>query len=681
MADLIVKPSYQLGPQDVLTTDKLNLMATPIVELALADPVNDQNFARNGNFYSSFWVTPTGVSCPVNVWTTNASYWLVRPQGAAVTFLRSSTVPDQFSLFSAEVQGAASVSTVEFGQQINADLSATLRRKCTFSGYLYNATGLTVSPVLHFYTCDAFNNFSAVTLQNTVNLQTVPNATWVLVTATVDLSGMVNVANGLLVAIQLPAGAINDPSKNVLFSRLKIQIGEVATEFVDDTSLFVQTPSIGPTELQDGCIARPALFLPNVIPSSAYQTGSVNSAAIADGSIIATDLDSGTVLTTTSANFTTPAVNANVAITVTDATKILPGLTINIAGAGYYSVVSVAGNVVTAKNLGGFNTVAGTVISSPANVSTQNAVLAGLGFSPVNKAGDTGLGKLESTLDTVVGTTAPANAALVVHGTSTNASNTGYIPAIAFDRPGVKSKAVGLSTTGRIQTVDQGGVVGYLLDTQVGVDTASYQDGSITLAKLATSLINILIAPGTIHIFAGGTPPTGWLICDGHEESRTGTTAALFTAIGTIYGVGNNTTTFNVPDLRGRTPLGYLNTGGSGLTARTFGSKGGFETWPLAIAELPAHNHTIYNDYHSHGTPQAAHTHSYVNPLGSAISAAPGAQTCYQPGGTTNVSSGNAGINPTTDGAVTNALVNNTGGGAGHQNMQPFTVMLYIIKY
>jgi hypothetical protein len=73
-SDLIVKPSYQLKATDILTVDKLNLMATPVVELALEEPVNDQNFLRNGNFYSAFWKTPAGISCPVGVDTTNASY-------------------------------------------------------------------------------------------------------------------------------------------------------------------------------------------------------------------------------------------------------------------------------------------------------------------------------------------------------------------------------------------------------------------------------------------------------------------------------------------------------------------------------------------------------------------------------------------------------------------------------
>src|SRR4029077_19633822 len=394
MGDLIVKPSYQLSERDILTVDKINLMATPVVELALEDPVNDQNFFRNGNFYSSFWTTPAGVSCPLNVWTTNASYFLCRPQGAAVNFLRSSTVPDLYSLFSAEIQGAPSVTDVEFGQQISADLCATLRRNVTFSGYMYNATGLVVSPKLKVYSANAFNNFAAITLQTTVNLQSGPDSSWTYMTATMDLTLTPNVANGMLIAVLIP-GALNATTKNVLFSRLKIQIGEVATEFVDDSSLFVQATSVDITMLQDVCLARPGLYVtnPGVIPKGAYGAASIQGTDIGTGEVKGKNLDPG-ISTTTSALFTVPAVSANVGITLTSVSGISAGLVLTVQGAGSYSTVSVAGNVVTAMNTGAAgNASSGTAIASGATVTTSgNAVTSCLGYTPINKAGDTAIG-------------------------------------------------------------------------------------------------------------------------------------------------------------------------------------------------------------------------------------------------------------------------------------------------
>lgn len=97
-----------------------------------------------------------------------------------------------------------------------------------------------------------------------------------------------------------------------------------------------------------------------------------------------------------------------------------------------------------------------------------------------------------------------------------------------------------------------------------------------------------LIPTGAVQAYAGGTPPSGWLACDGSPVSRT-TYADLFAAIGTTWGAGDGSTTFNVPDLRGRTLIGDGT--GSGLTARTLGDTLGAETHQLTESEMPSHNH------------------------------------------------------------------------------------------
>jgi microcystin-dependent protein len=84
--------------------------------------------------------------------------------------------------------------------------------------------------------------------------------------------------------------------------------------------------------------------------------------------------------------------------------------------------------------------------------------------------------------------------------------------------------------------------------------------------------------------------PSGWLACDGSAISRT-TYSALFTALGTTFGAGDGTTTFNLPDAQGRAPVGVGS--GSGLTTRALGAKGGAETHPLALGEMPAHTHGV----------------------------------------------------------------------------------------
>ncbi len=148
------------------------------------------------------------------------------------------------------------------------------------------------------------------------------------------------------------------------------------------------------------------------------------------------------------------------------------------------------------------------------------------------------------------------------------------------------------------------------------------------------------IPAGVIQPFGGAAAPTGYLLCDGAAVSRT-TYAALFAAIGTSWGVGDGATTFNVPDLRGRTIIGAGT--GAGLTARTLGQTGGAETHVLATAELPAHTHTV--------------------------------ETRNATGGDTGtVVSGN---NATSMGQHTTSSV---GSGTAHNNMQPWACCTPIIK-
>lgn len=99
---------------------------------------------------------------------------------------------------------------------------------------------------------------------------------------------------------------------------------------------------------------------------------------------------------------------------------------------------------------------------------------------------------------------------------------------------------------------------------------------------------------GDVKMSAASTVPSGWLECDGSAVSRT-TYSDLFSAIGTSFGSGDGSTTFNIPDFRGRSPLGLGqgNTafgGGSG-TSRTMGASVGTETHTLTQAETPLKDH------------------------------------------------------------------------------------------
>lgn len=130
------------------------------------------------------------------------------------------------------------------------------------------------------------------------------------------------------------------------------------------------------------------------------------------------------------------------------------------------------------------------------------------------------------------------------------------------------------------------------------VTTAKILDANVTLAKLAADVTINHVPPGVVNAFAGaeGALPTGWLLCYGQAVSRS-TYSALFTVIGTVYGVGDGSTTFNLPDLRGRKPTGLDNIGGSDAgrlsVANTLGGTGGEEKHTQTTGELAAHTHDL----------------------------------------------------------------------------------------
>jgi len=103
-----------------------------------------------------------------------------------------------------------------------------------------------------------------------------------------------------------------------------------------------------------------------------------------------------------------------------------------------------------------------------------------------------------------------------------------------------------------------------------------------------------LLYPPRVSTFTGNIKlmnmaPAGWLTCDGSAVSRT-TFANLFSVIGTTYGAGDGSTTFNVPEMRGRNPMGAGS--GPGLSTRSLGQTGGEERHSLTISTTPSHTHT-----------------------------------------------------------------------------------------
>ncbi len=196
--------------------------------------------------------------------------------------------------------------------------------------------------------------------------------------------------------------------------------------------------------------------------------------------------------------------------------------------------------------------------------------------------------------------------------------------------------------------------------TPYALMSASVIDGAITPAKLDPAVNSFIIPPGVINAFGGSMspkPPVGWLACDGAEVSRT-LYAGLFQAIGTVWGPGDGSSTFNLPDLRGRTAIGAGQS--TGLSNRALGQMLGEENHTLLAKELPVNGYVVADPGHSHGINQSL---GASGAGGNAILTTPGSSGVQTAASTTGVT------------------VSVPTGGNAHNVMQPSAVVNYIIKY
>lgn len=194
------------------------------------------------------------------------------------------------------------------------------------------------------------------------------------------------------------------------------------------------------------------------------------------------------------------------------------------------------------------------------------------------------------------------------------------------------------------QTADPAAVAGKTV-------VSSRTDGSIVKQNSTNPVEYVGAFPGAIAYGVNTTAPAGWLLANGQAVSRT-TFATLFAIIGVTYGVGDGSSTFNIPNLTDRIMVG------KGTTFPTLGATGGAATHVISMAEMPFHDHGGGN-----------HNHTFQLAQHAGIPAQTGGSGAFFSGYGTG----------TTD--ASGAIIAAQGGNATMSLMNPYITLNPFIKY
>ena len=218
-------------------------------------------------------------------------------------------------------------------------------------------------------------------------------------------------------------------------------------------------------------------------------------------------------------------------------------------------------------------------------------------------------------------------------------------------------------------TVPDGTIV-----SSIGIDADGKPVKSLAAAPLPGS-VEVPIGGSIIWTLAEADLPSNFKLANGQALSRT-VYATYFALVGTTYGAGNGSTTFNILNLKGRVPVG-LDAAQTEFDA--LGETGGAKSVTLSASQMPVHNHGLTDPGHGHAVHDPGHSHS-LNGRNNPTADGVGVEwtQVFDIGRSGGVNASGTGIS--IGGSGTGIFLQNAGGGLAHENMPPYVTVNYAVR-
>jgi len=251
--NLAAAPQVQIPEGAGIGPEHLNVAA---VAAAIGSSSRPVNWVPNPAFLPGYWQAPAGIAVAAGTRRENARDWEAAPTGGAAQYAQTTSTPDTNSSTSAQINGGAGVSGVDFGVYLDHNSAGQRRGEAAicFSVWIYNGGGAAWTPQLIVQASSVAGvpgGGAETVLTNAANA--LPVSQWLRCTWTIPASTITNFANGARIMIRIPGAVMNNIGKFAQFSQAQLEIGTAPSGFMKSPVAMAEDgQAVGSTQLWFG---------------------------------------------------------------------------------------------------------------------------------------------------------------------------------------------------------------------------------------------------------------------------------------------------------------------------------------------------------------------------------------------------------------------------------------------